>query len=84
MTALPRLWRAGHVPKVDDVSEHAELVAWEAAEDALRGNRGCVAGCYDSASMEWSLAEPCDFCKATFLAEIDLDGHDDKREIGAA
>lgn len=82
---FPKSWQEGHVPKTDHAGEHAALIEWEAAEDAARGNVGCHApGCFDYATGEFGPNYPCDYHRALDLAAIDLDGHDDKRETGAA
>lgn len=74
-----RAWRGD--PNAPD--ERPELLAWYAEQDALDGNLDvCI--CYDPTSMEYGPNHPCEFCKALELAAIDRDGHDDKRETGAA
>ena len=68
---------------IGDPNQHAELLAWEAEQDALRAPiPSCT--CFDAASCEWLPSHPCDWCRAADLAAIDRDGHDDKRETGAA
>jgi hypothetical protein len=81
VSVFPKEFRQGHVPYIDSDTEHEVLIAEAIAEEALYGNpRRCT--CYDPASMEYGPDYPCDWCRARDLTEIDLNGHDDKREPG--
>lgn len=67
-------------PRWDYRDDHAELIAREREEDALRGAwDGCT--CYSVEYMEFDPAGPCDHCRSRELAAIDRDGYDDKAEI---
>lgn len=60
--------------------EHAALVELEREQDALRAPIPACEGCYDSVSGEFGPGYPCDYCRASDLAAIDLDGYDDHTE----
>lgn len=63
----------------DRPDDHTALLAADAEIDA---SRAPILHCTCYVDGEYTELYPCDWCKAEDLTEIDLDGYDDKRELG--